>query len=514
MKNGKQFNISITSREMRALEINSEYFGISLTQLMENAGSNIAKEIALRFTKDNKVTIFCGLGGNGGDGFVAARHLLALGFKVSIILVGKSKWIIHKSALKNWISLQNLDNYIEIKELSDSSDSIKVDSKIVVDALLGTGSKGKLRQPIQIIVDFINSLDAIKLAIDVPTGIDSDSGALLGDPIKADMTITFHKIKPGLLLAKNYCGEIIVRKIGLPNQLEVLTGPGDVSLVKRYRGSNSHKGEFGRLLVIGGNKIFVGAPALVSLGALRTGLDLVYTASPEKTAFAISSFSPNLITIKLKGKHANLSNLDTVISYIKKVDAVVIGPGLGLHQETVDFVESCVDEIEKAGKPLLLDADGINAFANFKRVPKNPIVFTPHANEFKRLSGVDLPKKRCNVINEVKKLASELKSVIVLKGETDIICDSKRIKINYTGNPGMTVGGTGDVLSGIIGGLLAQNNDPFEAAVAGAFINGAAGDFVIDQIGYHMIATDLLDWIPHVFDNPMDHIRVNSKRGK
>lgn len=499
---------------MRALEINSEYFGISLMQLMENAGSNVAKEIALRFPKNNKVTIFCGLGGNGGDGFVAARHLLGLGFQVSVILIGKSKWISHNSALKNWNSLKKLDNFIEIIEISDSSDFIEINSEIIVDALLGTGSKGKLRQPIRKAVEFINSLDGIKVAIDVPTGIDSDSGKFFENAIKANMTITFHKIKPGLLRAKKYSGEIIVKKIGIPNQLEKLIGPGDVSLANSFRALDAHKGDFGRLLVIGGSKVYSGAPALVSLAALRTGVDVVYTSSPEKTSFAISSFSPNLITIKLKGKHVNLNNLDTLSPYIKNVDAVVIGPGIGLHEETVDFVESCIIDVEKTGIPLLLDADGITAFAKFKRVLRNPVVFTPHANEFKSLSGVNLPIKREERIIEVEKLAKELKAVILLKGETDIISDLKRTKLNYSGNPGMTVGGTGDVLSGIIGGLLAQKNDPFEAAIVGAFVNGAAGDFAAEKLGYHMLATDLLEWIPHVLDDPMDHIRVNKSCGK
>jgi NAD(P)H-hydrate epimerase len=514
MKNKKEFDISITSREMRALELNSEYFGVSLTQLMENAGRNVAQEIARRFPKDKKITIFCGLGGNGGDGFVAARHLLSLGFQVSVILLGKSKWINHESASKNWIALKNLDNYINIQEISDSSVSPEFNSKIVVDALLGTGCKEKLRQPIRKIVDYINTLDATKVAIDVPTGIDSDTGDILGVAIKADITITFHKIKPGLLYAKNYCGEIIVRDIGLPIQMENMVGPGNVALVNSFRASNSHKGDFGRLLVIGGSKLFSGAPVLVSLSALRTGVDIVYTACPEKTAYAISSISPNLITIKLKGKHANLNNIDPLISYIKNVDAVVIGPGLGVHSETFDFVESCINEIEKIGKPLLLDADGISAFSKFKRAITSPVVITPHANEFIKLSERELPKKIEERIKEVKKVATDLKAVIVLKGENDIISDSKKTKINCTGNPGMTVGGTGDVLSGIIGGLLAQNNDPFEAAVAGAFVNGAAGDFVAEKFGYHMIATDLLDWIPHVLDNPMSHNKVHRKSGK
>jgi NAD(P)H-hydrate epimerase len=514
MKNKKESNISITSKEMRALEVNSEYFGVSLLQLMENAGRNIAQEIALRFHNDKKITIYCGLGGNGGDGFVAARHLLTLGFQVSVILAGKSKWINHESALKNWIALRNLDNFINIQEISDSSVSPKFDSKIVVDALLGTGCKKKLRQPIRKIVDHINALDATKVAIDVPTGIDSDTGDVLGVAVKADITVTFHKIKPGLFYAKQYCGEVVVRDIGLPIQMENMVGPGNVALVNSFRASNSHKGDFGRLLVIGGSKLFSGAPVLVSLAALRTGVDLVYTACPEKTAYAISSFSPNLITIKLKGKHVNLNNIDPLISYIKKVDVVVIGPGLGVHSETFDFIESIINEIEKIGKPLLLDADGITAFSKFKRMIKSPAILTPHVGEFIKLSEREISKKIDERIHEVQKVAADVKSIIVLKGENDIISDSKRTKINFTGNPGMTVGGTGDVLSGIIGGLLAQNNDPFEAAVAGTFVNGAAGDFAAEKFGYHMVATDLLNWIPTVLDNPMSHIKVRRKIGR
>ena len=147
-------------------------------------------------------------------------------------------------------------------------------------------------------------------------------------------------------------------------------------------------------------------------------------------------------------------------------------------------------------------------------VLKNPVVFTPHAQEFRRLSGINVSKKIDHRIQEVKKLASELNAIILLKGETDIISDSEKIKLNYTGNPGMTVGGTGDVLSGIIGGLLAKKNNPFEATVAGAFVNGAAGDYAVNNLGYHILASDLLDWIPYVFNNPMDHIRLKNTYGK
>jgi len=504
----------ITSREMRALEVNAEYCGVSLLQLMENAGRNVALEIASRFPKEQKIAIFCGLGGNGGDGFVAARHLLSQGFKVSVILAGKAKDIRHEAALKNWCALQPLRESIQIQEVTDSSAIPKVDAEVVVDALLGTGTKGKLKSPITQIVEYINALAAFKIAVDVPTGIDSDTGEVLGTAVKANVTVTFHKAKTGLRAAKKYVGELIVRDIGVPHEMEKIAGPGDVLLVKKTRAASAHKGDFGRLLVIGGSKVFSGAPALVSLAALRTGADIVYLAAPAKTAYAVSSMSPDMITLKLKGDHLSASNMTALQPYLETVDAVVMGPGLGTHVETRDFVKECVSAIESTGKPLLLDADGLKAFAEFKRQLKVPLVLTPHAGEYATLTGRKLSEKLEERIAEVQETAAELKAVVLLKGQVDVVCDAKRVKLNYTGNPGMTVGGTGDVLSGIVGALLAQKADPFEAAVAGAFVNGAAGDFVADNIGYHMVATDLLEWIPRVLDDPMSHVKVRKTGGK
>jgi NAD(P)H-hydrate epimerase len=202
----KNKNQPISSREMRALETNAQYFGVTLLQLMENAGRNIAQEVAKHAAKGNKVAIFCGLGGNGGDGFVAARHLLAQGFDVTIVLAGKSRDISHESALQNWLAIQPLQGKIAVFEVYDSSAIPKIDADVVVDALLGTGTKGKLKAPILQMVDYINSLSAFKIAVDVPTGIDSDNGDVLGTAVKADLTITFHKSKLGLEKAKRYVG--------------------------------------------------------------------------------------------------------------------------------------------------------------------------------------------------------------------------------------------------------------------------------------------------------------------
>jgi hydroxyethylthiazole kinase-like uncharacterized protein yjeF len=504
----------ITSREMRALEINAEYFGVSLLQLMESAGRNVALEIASRFPREKRIALFCGLGGNGGDGFVAARHLLSMGFKVSVILAGRGEEIIHEAALENWCALQFLRGSIPIYEVTDSSAIPKVDSEVIVDALLGTGTKGKLKPPISQIVEYINTLTAFKIAVDVPTGIDSDTGEILGNAVKANVTVIFHKAKTGLDDAKKYAGELVVRDIGLPVEMEKFAGPGDVFLAKKPRPRSAHKGDFGRLLVIGGSEVFSGAPTLVSLAALRTGVDIAYLAAPAKTAYSVSSISPDLITLKLDGNHLNPNNMPALKTYIEMVDAVAMGPGLGLHPETREFVKACVSAVESAGKPLLLDADGLKAFAEFKRPLRVPLVLTPHAGEFAVLTGRKLPESLEERIVEVQKTAAELDAVVLLKGQVDVVCDGKRVKLNYTGNPGMTVGGTGDVLSGVVGGFLAQKVDPFEAAVAGAFVNGAAGDFVADEIGYHMVATDLLDWIPRVLEDPMSHIKVRKTDGK
>ncbi len=509
----KNKNSFISSREMRALEANAEYYGISLLQLMENAGRNIAQETISRFPNDKKIAVFCGLGGNGGDGFVAARHLLAAGYSVTVILVGKSRDINHESAMKNWGILQSMQEKIPLLEATDSSAIPKVTADVVIDALLGTGTKGKIKPPTSQAVDYINSLDAFKIAVDVPTGIDSDTGEVLGTAVKADLTVTFHRTKKGLEKAKKYVGELVVKDIGLPREVEQYAGPGDVNLATKPRSPTAHKGDSGRLLVIGGSEVYSGAPTLVSLGAMRTGVDIVYLAAPAKTAYAISSMSPDLITIKLEGNNLKPSDIETLKPYLSIVDAVAMGPGLGLNPETAEFVKCCIEEVEKAGKPLLLDADGLKAFAKFKRPLKVPFVLTPHAGEYTILTGETLPENQEERALAVQNTAKKLNAVVLVKGKVDIICNAERIKLNFTGNAGMTVGGTGDVLSGIVGGLMAQHVDPFEAAVAGAFVNGAAGDFVASEIGFHMVATDIIDWIPRVFDDPMSHLKVRKPSG-
>jgi len=303
-------------------------------------------------------------------------------------------------------------------------------------------------------------------------------------------------------------GDLVVTPIGLPCALEHFAGPGDVLLATKQRSPVAHKGDFGRLLIIGGSEVYSGAPVLASLAATRTGVDIVYLAAPEKVACEVSAMSADLITLKLEGSNLNRSNMETIRPFLSIVDAVVMGPGMGVAPETQEFVRVCVAEVEMAGKPLMIDADGLKAFAKFQRPLSVPLVLSPHANEYAVLTGESLPEEQAERVVMVHKTAKRLNATLIVKGSIDLICNSARFKLNFTGNPGMTVGGTGDVLSGIVGGLLAQQIDPFEAAVVGAFINGAAGDFVAGALGYHMVATDIIDWIPQLFEDPMSHQRV------
>jgi len=372
---------------MRALELNAEYLGVSPLQLMENAGCAVSREIISRFeSKKSRITVFSGVGRNGGDGFVAARHLAGLGYKVTVILVGKPQDIKAKVVQDNWRSVLSMSHSVETIIAHDSSLIPSLDADVAVDALLGIGAVGPLRPPVLQAVKAMNKLECFKVAVDLPTGINPDTGEILGEAVRADLTVTFHRPKTGLIKAREYVGELVVADVGLPKEAEEYAGPGDVTLTRKPRPPSSHKGDFGRLLVIGGSETFSGAPTLVALSALRAGVDLAYIAAPQKTAHDISCIAPDLITVKLEGEHLNLGNIATIGKLLEKSDAVVMGPGLGLHEETAEGVREVMNLIEEAKVPLLLDADGLKAFAGFKHKVDFPLVLTPHMGEYEILT--------------------------------------------------------------------------------------------------------------------------------
>ena len=280
-----------------------------------------------------------------------------------------------------------------------------------------------------------------------------------------------------------------------------LAGKKDVLAVFPKRRPEAHKGEYGRLLVVGGSSRYTGAPALVGLAALRSGVDLAVVAAPTETALVIAAFSPDLITIRLPCRDLEPAALPQLREDIKRATAAVVGSGLGTLACTRDAVIELARTLTKTELPVLFDADGLKALAAERELLKNKRwVVTPHAKEFEILTGVDLPKDTTARAEEVKKAAKELGCTILLKAHIDIVASPDgKVALNRTGNPGMTVGGTGDVLAGIVGAFLSQEAEPFRAAVAGAWACGRAGDLCMKDKGYEFTASDVIEKLPEVF---------------
>ncbi|OYT61761.1 MAG: bifunctional ADP-dependent NAD(P)H-hydrate dehydratase/NAD(P)H-hydrate epimerase [Thermofilum sp. ex4484_15] len=492
----------ISSRYMKLLDLNSEYLGVPMLSLMENAGASVANVVRSRLSK-GKVVVIAGTGNNGGDGMVAARHL-ASDYKVEVFLIGRATRIRSEETLRNWKVLEGMDSVstyvIEDREGLETLREALNDADIIIDALLGTGVKGTLRGLYEEVVRLINSSRGLKIAVDVPSGLDPDSGEVKGVAVKADVTVTFHALKPGLTSAKEYAGEIIVKPIGIPPDASRICGPGDLYLVYKRREPWSKKGDFGRVLIIGGSAYYSGAPALSALASLRTGSDLAVVACPKAVVNVIRSFSPNLIVRPVGEEFLTENEVSALLELSDSFDSIVVGPGLGLKEDTLRAVREFLRGL-RPDKPVVVDADALKALLKDLGVIKGKkAVLTPHAGEFKLLTGIKLTNDLREREEAVIKLARELNVTVLLKGHVDVISDGRVVKLNKTGNPGMTVGGTGDVLTGILATFLAWSGDPLESACAAAFVNGVAGDMSKERLGYHLTATDLIEGIPKAMD--------------
>ena len=272
----------------------------------------------------------------------------------------------------------------------------------------------------------------------------------------------------------------------------------DVRRVVKPRGLYSHKGDFGYLLIVGGSDVYSGAPALTGLAALRTGVGLALIAAPREVAGTIRAYSPDLIVHSLTGSVVMADDLNLITQILTKADAVVLGPGIGLDPRTEKVIPEIVRITTDMSKPLLIDADAIKAIRGRIELLGQGSVITPHAGEFKSISGMDVSSKWRDRVPICTEFAKKHSCVLLLKGHDTVITDGKRVRVNPTGNPGMATGGSGDVLSGIIGAFLAQGANPFFAAVAGAYVHGLAGDLAYKMKGFHMIASDLIDALPKV----------------
>ncbi|MEM2929219.1 MAG: NAD(P)H-hydrate dehydratase [Nitrososphaerota archaeon] len=493
-------NEEITSEDMAAIEENAESMGFDRKLMMENAGAKVADFIIENMNVEGKVAlIVCGTGNNGGDGFVTARHLRNYGAKIIIVLLGKTSEIRTEEAKSNWFLIEKMEDVekfflIDISQIEKFSELLSK-ADFIIDAILGTGIKGNLREPIASIVNIINNSNKIVFAIDTPSGLNPSTGEIHGNAIKANYTITFHKMKKGLKGKEEYTGKIFVKEIGIPIEAEIFTGPGDVRRVIKPRKTYSHKGNYGYVLIIGGSEIFSGAPALAALSSLRTGAGLVYISAPISVANSIRQFSPDIIVYPFPHNHLTKESIDSFKELIEKVDAIVIGPGLGLNNETIEAIPEIIKEAKD--KPIVLDADGFKAIKKCPEMLKG-IVATPHAGEFKHVFGIEVGEKWWEKVDKSIEIAKEYEFVLVLKGHDTIITDGKRLKINRWGTPGMAVGGTGDVLSGILATFLAWKNDKFLSAIAATYIHGDAGKKAVEKKGFHILASDLINEIPEV----------------
>ena len=457
---------TISPDEMRAIDANCSYLGLLPLQLMENAGAALARE-AKRRAPARKIAVVAGKGNNGGDGLVAARHLAE--FDVTVFLIGRSKDIATEEAKRNWEILERLD--FDLREVRDSGDlDALTQYDLVLDAVLGTGIRGRVRGLEAEAIDAINASGKPVISADVPSGIGTDRS------VNPEVTVTFHSPKEGIP------GEVVVAGIGIPPRAEFYAGPGDLALVTG-RAAESHKGQNGRVLVIGGGP-YSGAPALSAMAALRAGADLVTVAAPENVSAAIAGYSPNLIVRPLSDDRLSPDDLDLIRELLPSHDVVVAGMGLGRHPETRAALAKIIPECER----VVLDADAL--------LPGIPLkgIITPHESEFRRVSTIKLPPGR--VQREVlMTFARDMKITVLLKGKVDLITDGETIRGNATGNPGMTVGGTGDVLAGITGAFYSRAPS-MRAAVAAAYLNGTAGDLACGERGYSLLATDVIENIP------------------
>lgn len=440
------------AEQSRITDANAEYYGVSMEKLMENAGKGLAWELIKRYGRGRRIAFVCGPGNNGGDGMAAARHLARQAEPV-VYLVGSADKIKSKLTQKNWQKLKS-DKYdnIQPKDITGGFD-------VVVECLFGTGISGDLREPYRGIVKKINRMRAGKVSVDMPA-----------PGFKSELSICLETEKvPGSPVVD----------IGIPAKIKDLVGPGEVKALKRP-GSGSHKGDNGKVLIIGGNETYHGALFLSAKMASRL-VDLVYVSSvPEN----------NQLIRGMKSKLAEFIAVPrpNVASLAKEADVVLAGPGLGTNEPERKLLLELTKET--AGKRFVLDADALKLIKPSQLPPG--CIITPHASEFKALFN------QTSCLKNIKSMSLKYGCVIAVKGKTDYVAYQGEVKRNTAGNAGMTKGGTGDVLAGLIAGL-ACGNDPYLAARAGVFLNGLAGDKLEKRKSYMYSASELINEVPKVY---------------
>lgn len=485
-------------------------YAIAPAVLMENAGHAVAERAGawLEGWDGKDVVLFCGKGNNGGDGFVIARHILAAGARTYVYVLGQEEDY-SQEARQHLHTLQQLadDETCLVLPAPQSEADWQVlqkrllASSVVIDAMLGTGFHGSLRQPIASIVAEVNAAAAAGavtvIAVDMPTGVNSDTGAVSnGDddedgPLFADMTVTFGALKRGLVLypGRACAGHVEVDPIGMPGpllmQLEedpaYLLQESDIAEIVVPRSPDSHKGTHGTIAIVTGSSQMAGAALMAAHGAVRSGAGKVFLRVPGATAPYCIGVQPEIMVRGVgTGDHFTAADADEIIAESKNWSVLAMGPGIGRDAGTKAFL---LKVLEAVACPIVLDADALNLLSGEKALIASRgsrIIMTPHLAEFSRLSGLSMTEIKADPIAAARHFASEWKVNLVLKGAPTLIVSARtgNVYINSTGNAGMACGGMGDVLTGMIAAMTAHQgmSDLCSAACAGVYLHGAAGD--------------------------------------
>ncbi len=502
----------VTAKQMQAIDRQTiDGFGIPGITLMENAGMGIVRELqnCIPDLSGKKVFVFCGKGNNGGDGFVIARHLFNLGSEVQVLLAGKFSELKGDAAI-NANSARSIG--VQLNELNPDDlnchDHKLRHCDIIIDALFGTGLNKPASGFLKNVIDKINQFEKFVVSVDINSGVDSDSGQLMGPHVRSDLTLALACLKRSHLLypSAGIMKEVHLIDIGIPEKAiegqNIQIHQPDEKDIKNFfpkRNPNTHKGNYGHVLVLAGSRGKEGAAGLTSLAVLRAGAGLCTLALPDSSQRARHPMEVMTVPLpETQDGSLSLQAKEAILDLIGDKSVVAIGPGISTNPETVALIGDILPQIQC---PLVLDADALNAISLHKdwlNTLKPETVLTPHPKEMSRLIGKTTEEIQRNRIGIASKFASDHNLTLVLKGSPSLtgLADGS-VVINPTGNAGMATGGSGDVLTGIIAGLISQGLPSSKASIAGTYIHGLAGDhFAKNESQTTLVASDLLRCLP------------------
>ncbi len=493
-----------TAEEMSRADNNAQSLGISGGVLMERASVGMAEEILSRYPARSvpRALVVCGGGNNGGDGFVIARELRRAGVELSVVAT-KDEY--SGDPATNLEVLRNLGVEVHGPEMLGG---LLGGASLVVDALLGTGFSGEVREKEAALIRQLNEAEAPTVSVDVPSGVDGSTGEVAGEAVRADLTVCAHAAKVGCVVSpgRQHAGEVAVVDIGIPPEADVepslsWTGRDTIrGLVPRTE-DPAHKYSAGALMVVAGSRAMTGAAVMSVLGAERTGCGIVFLATSAGAAPAVDVRLTEAIVYGVReDESGNMSPgaAGEILERLGRASALVIGPGIGSGEEGRQLVEAV---LAGTNVPVLLDADAVTNLAGTNVLAKREAatVVTPHAGELGRLLGSGARDVSARRLASARKAAAENGCCVLLKGSDTLVVDNDRVAVNPTGSVALATAGTGDVLSGVIGALLSRGMEPFEAARVGAWVHGRAAELWSEETGWpheSLVATDLVDYLP------------------